>query len=258
LGSAFALIVAKHLFGGIGQNIFNPALIGRAFLMSAYPTYMTAKWISARFSSHLSSLPTSIERVLSDNAIAADSITGATPLASLKNLYSLLDSEQGVAIEQLTAIHGYFVSFESLKSLFLGTIGGCVGETSVLLLLLGGAYLFYKRIITWHIPLCYVFTVFLLAMVTEFFSPFHSLIGIPLYHVFSGGLILGALFMATDMVTSPLSHKGKIIFGIGCGVLAFVIRKWGGYPEGVSYSILIMNAFVPLIDRYTLPKPFGK
>lgn len=239
LGSGFAIVVAKQLFGGLGQNIFNPALIGRAFLLAAYPSIMTAQWISTRFS---------------ETWCTVSTVTGATPLNILGSTYKLAASDPEGSRQMIEQLG----SSSSLMNLFLGNCGGCIGETSALALLLGGLYLLWKKIISWHIPVAYIGTMFLLALCTEFFSPFHNYVQIPLYHVLSGGLLLGALFMATDMVTSPISSKGKLIFGIGCGVIAFAIRKGGGYPEGVSYSILIMNAFVPIIDRYCLPRIFGK
>ncbi|OPZ14971.1 MAG: Na(+)-translocating NADH-quinone reductase subunit B [Bacteroidetes bacterium ADurb.BinA245] len=144
-----------------------------------------------------------------------------------------------------------------MKSLFIGNIGGCIGETSAILLLLGALLLLWKKIITWHIPLSYI------ATVAAFMGIYYYVKGVPnlpyaiLFHILSGGLILGAFFMATDMVTSPVTKTGMIIFGIGCGVLASIIRLWGGYPEGVSYSILVMNGITPLIDKLTRPKVFG-
>lgn len=196
LGAFIAVFVAKMLFGGLGYNIFNPALVGRAFLMASFPVMMTT-WPKP-----------------------FDAITSATPLALLKDLPT--------------------TTLPSLWSLFFGNVGGCIGETSVFLLLLGAGYLFYKKIIDWRIPSAYLLTVVC----------FSWLFGAPLlYHLFAGGLMLGAFFMATDYTTSPMATKGKLIFGVGCGLLTMVIRIYGGYPEGVSYAILIMNMFVPLIDR---------
>jgi len=215
-GSFFAIAIGKQVFGGLGHNIFNPALAGRAFLMVSWPVYMTT-WQNPRWT--------------------ADAITTATPLALIKN-------------NQLTLLKG-----TTYIDLLLGNRGGCIGEVCIIALLVGAAYLFWKRYISWHIPLTYIAAVALLSRV--FNGPGGIFTGDALLSVLSGGLVLGALFMATDYVTSPLSNKGKVIFGISCGVLTFVIRKFSGYPEGVSYAILIMNAFVPVIDRFTYPKWFG-
>jgi electron transport complex protein RnfD len=150
-------------------------------------------------------------------------------------------------------------SMDTIQNLFWGNIGGCLGEISAAALLIGAAFLAYKHIIEWRIPVSYIATVFVL---TYIFGGINGLFSasllLPVFHIFAGGLILGAFFMATDMVTSPVTKRGRVIFGIGCGVLTVVIRLVGGYPEGVSYSILFMNMFVPLIDRYTVPKPFGE
>lgn len=208
LGSIFAIIVVKQLFGGIGQNIINPALAARAVLLASWPVAMT-KW-------------------------TIDGVATATPLAMLK---------AGEA------------NLPPLSKVFLGHIGGCIGETSALALLIGAAYLLYKKIISWEIPLFYIGTV---AILTTIIGRNGFMTGNGLYEIFTGGLILGAFFMATDYTTSPMTKNGKIVFAIGCGVLATVIRIFGGYPEGVSYSILIMNLFVPLIDKYITPKIFGE
>ncbi|MDO8535858.1 MAG: RnfABCDGE type electron transport complex subunit D [Candidatus Omnitrophota bacterium] len=215
-GSFFAIAIGKQVFGGLGHNIFNPALAGRAFLMVSWPVYMTT-WQNPRWN--------------------VDAITTATPLAMLK--------------------HGQIDILKSTTSLnlFLGNRGGCIGEVCIVALLVGAAYLFWKKYISWHIPLTYIASVAILSWAFNGFSGLFT--GDALLFVLSGGLMLGALFMATDYVTSPLSNKGKIIFGVSCGVLTFVIRKFSGYPEGTSYAILIMNAFVPLIDKVTHPKWFG-
>lgn len=250
IGSAFAIIIAKQLFGGLGFNIFNPALAGRAFLMASWPVYMTTKWHTFTPTNVLSQGITNITDMPEQ---AFDVVTQATPLGALKEVPKLL-SDLHVLPDML---HNLLFSKEMLKSLFVGNVGGCIGETSALLLILGGLFLLYKRIITWHVPAMYIGTVVI------FMYCYYSLSGFPypveatVYHVFSGGLMLGAFFMATDMVTSPVTWKGMLIFGAGCGILTCVIRLWGGYPEGVSYSILLMNTAVPLIDRYTKPRIFG-
>lgn len=205
LGSLFAMVVVKHLFGGLGCNIVNPALAARAMMLTSWPVPMTTWTI--------------------------DGVSGPTPLALIK---------MG-ATDQLPP----------LQDLFIGHVGGCIGETSALALLIGFGILLYKDIIKWHIPVVYVATVAVLSV--AFQRPVT-----PLYEILSGGLLLGAIFMATDYVTTPVTRRGQIIFAVGCGALATLIRTWGGYPEGVSYSILIMNLVVPLIDRATKPHIFGE
>jgi Na+-translocating ferredoxin:NAD+ oxidoreductase subunit D len=230
LGSIFAIGVAKMPFGGLGFNFINPALAGRAFLMASYPAAMT-HFGPTRFGS-LSGI---------------DGLSTATPLAQFK---------AAVADGSFQALDFQ----DALTNLFFGNVGGCLGETSVLALLIGGVLLLYKRIIPLRIPLCYIGTVFILNWIfngTESFFTSGAII-VPFYQIFAGGLFLGAIFMATDMVTSPITPKGKIIFAVGCGVLTYIIRKFGGYPEGVCYSILIMNLFVPLIERCTRPHIYGE
>jgi len=250
LGSVFAIIIAKQLFGGIGFNIFNPALAGRAFLMASWPVEMTTTWHPFSSGNVLSS---SLHGVQSLSQEAVDTITSATPLGVLKDGPGLL-KDLAVAPGQL---YEFLFSGEMLKSLFMGNIGGCIGETSALFILIGAAFLLYKRIITWHIPVSYIGTVVVIMLMYYLFidsdMPYRAI----LFHLLSGGLMLGAFYMATDMVTSPVTARGMIIFGAGCGIITSVIRLWGGYPEGVSYSILLMNAAVPLIDRLTKPRVFG-
>ena len=251
-GSVFAVIIAKEIFGGLGHNIFNPALAGRAFLMASWPALMTTKWITfpngMMFSSSFNAYS-----VLPKPAL--DALTGATPLAALKTVPALAKSFN---IQSQYNIYQTLFDMSNFKALAIGNIGGCIGETSALLLLAGALLLLFTRIINWRIPFSYIATfailIFAYYRITGFFLPYHALV----YHLLSGGLILGAFFMATDMVTSPVTGKGMFIFGAGCGVLTFAIRIWGGYPEGVSYSILLMNAAVPLIDKYCVPKIFGK
>ncbi|MCX7678336.1 MAG: RnfABCDGE type electron transport complex subunit D [Spirochaetes bacterium] len=257
IGSAFAIIIAKQLFGGIGFNIFNPALAARAFLMASWPVHMTTAWhqfnpgnILAKDIANIANLPPT----------AFDAITSATPLACLKSAPQII-ADYGASAE---AVLQTLLSNTMLKSLFIGSVGGCLGETSALFLLIGATFLFIKRIISWHIPITYILTVAIFMGIYYALRPLpgaesidHFLPRMVLFHILSGGLILGAFFMATDMVTSPVTHIGMIIYAIGCGVIASIIRLWGGYPEGVSYSILLMNAIVPLIDRYIKPKVFG-
>lgn len=217
VGSVFAIAIAKQAFGGLGQNIFNPALAGRAFVMAAWPKYMTT------FS----------------RPFVYDAVTQATPLSLLKEGKAAHLADMGL----------------SYWDLFWGFKGGSLGEVSVAALLLGGLYLLAKKIISWHVPVVYVATVGLLTWIFGGKNGFGS--GDSLFHILSGGLFLGAFFMATDYVTSPITKKGQVIFAFGCGLLTTVIRVWGGYPEGVCYSILVMNAVVPLIDRFVRPRRYG-
>jgi len=225
LGSAFGIIVGKHIFGGLGYNIWNPALLGRAFLMASWPVHMTTKWLPPRLGT-LSGI---------------DAVTTATPLNVLKEAHRVFSDPTSlpqqislarVSVSQLYNTHG-------LTNLFWGNVGGCIGEVSVVLLLLGAIFLFVKRIIDWRIPFTYVATVAFFGWIFGGAKGFFT--GNVLFQILSGGLILGAFYMATDMVTSPITHRGRILFGVGCGVLTVIIRAFGGYPEGVSYSILLMN-----------------
>ncbi|MCX8124310.1 MAG: RnfABCDGE type electron transport complex subunit D [Spirochaetes bacterium] len=250
VGSAFAIIIAKQLFGGLGYNIFNPALAGRAFLLASWPVEMTTLWHKFPGGFVIAQNPVfdpSMPKQL------VDSISGATPLGALKEGPKVLH-ELSLSTQPL---YDFLFSKAMIKSLFIGNIGGCIGETSALLLLIGALLLLWKRIITWHIPVSYIATVAAIMGIYYYFQGVPQIHYAILFHVLSGGLILGAFFMATDMVTSPVTKSGMIIFGIGCGIIASVIRLWGGYPEGVSYSILLMNAVTPLIDRLTRPKVFG-
>ncbi len=257
IGSAFSIIIAKQLFGGLGFNIFNPALAARAFLMASWPVHMTTRWHQFSQNNIISQM---IENSAGLPASAFDAITSATPLASLKGASKVI-TDFGASADGVIQT---LLSPQLLKSLFIGNIGGCLGETSVLFLLIGALFLLWKRIITWHIPVIYMATVavFMALYYTVYPLPGAESIDnflprIVLFHLLSGGLVLGAFFMATDMVTSPVTHKGMIIYAAGCGIITSIIRLWGGYPEGVSYSILLMNAVVPLIDRYIKPKVFG-
>ncbi len=218
VGAAFGIAIGKHAFGGLGQNVFNPALVGRVFVMHSWITRMTS------WSPPLTPLYADL-----------NGATYATPLNALK--------------ESLPQFR------PALESMFWGNIGGCIGETSALALLLGGLFLLLRGYIRWQTPVAFVGTV---ALLTAILPPREGVLAAsPLYHVLSGGLLLGAIFMATDMVTAPITGKGRLVFGLGCGAITALIRLYGGYPEGVSYSILIMNAVTPLIDRFTAPRPFG-
>lgn len=221
IGSAIAIIIAKHSMGGLGHNIFNPAHIGRAALMVSWPVAMTT-W---------SSLQTKV-----------DVVSSATPLGILK--------EQGYA-----SLLDTFGSKSALyQAMFLGNRNGSIGETCTLLLILGGVYLLYKRYINWEIP---VFMIGTVGLCTWIFGQDGLFSGDPVFHMMAGGLMIGAFFMATDMVTVPITKTGQIIFAVGAGLLTSLIRLKGGYPEGVCYSILLMNSVTPLIDLIVKPKRFG-
>jgi electron transport complex protein RnfD len=219
IGAVVAIAIGKQVFGGLGYNIFNPALVGRAFLQTAFPVAMTT-WIAPAM-------------------LKIDTTTFATPLANLK-------FHNAVALGTLT----------SLKDLFWGNIGGSLGETSALVLLLGGLFLLFRRVIDWRIPLGIILS---LSAFTGFFwiaNP--AKYANPLFHILAGGLLLGAIFMATDLVTSPIVPLAIWIYSLGIGFLVGLIRLFGGYPEGVMYSILIMNAFVPLLNHYIRPHILGE
>lgn len=228
IGAFFAIVIGKQVYGGLGHNPFNPALVGRVVLLISFPAQMT-RWA---FPSH---------PIFS--RAAADALSGATPLGWVKTHL--------MSHGQLPSVLPF-----NLQQLFLGQSGGCIGEISALALLIGGIYLTWKKIIPWVIPLAFIGTTFFITSLFWLISPGHFIN--PLYHLFSGGLFLGAIFMATDLVTTPVTRAGMILFGIGCGALTAVIRLFGGYPEGVSFAILLMNAVTPLLDRWTRPKIFGE
>jgi len=254
IGSVFAIAIGKQVFGGLGHNLFNPALLGRAFLLASWPSLVTSNWSMTKNTFHLMSESMNSMN-LSSLQNVPEAITSATPLAAMKSVRALAETDPVIAQQVMDNM----TSMDSISQLFIGNIGGVIGEVSVLALLIGAAYMAFRYIISWRIPMSYILTVFVLTFAFGGLGGiFSASIMLPFYHIFSGGLILGAFFMATDMVTSPVTKKGMIIFGIGAGLLTAVIRLWGGYPEGVSYSILLMNCCVPLIDRWTTPKPFGE
>ena len=228
IGALVAIGVGKMSFGGLGQNIFNPALVGRCFLLVSFPAQMTS-W--PKIGQHLSYL---------------DAETGATPLYYMKEAIKNGDLHQLEKVPDSLSLllgNGYAEGM------------GTVGEVCALALLLGLAYMLWKKIITWHIPVSIIGTVFVLAGLFHLANPVYA---DPLTVILSGGLMLGAIFMATDYVTSPMTPKGQIIYGVSIGVLTLVIRNWGSYPEGMSFAILIMNAFTPIINMYVKPKRFGE
>ena len=233
-GAVTSIGIAKHMFGGLGNNVFNPALIGRAIIMASFPAAMTTWGISILSAGH----------PITSTFMHIDAITSATPLEILKH--------QGY--DHLVNVFGG--NIELYKTMLFGNKTACgLGETSAFLTILGGLFLIWKGYIKWQVPLVMVGTVGLL---TWIFSGSHGLFtGDPIFHMMAGGLLLGAFFMATDMVTTPISIPGKIIFAFGCGSITTLIRLVGGYPEGVCYSILLMNTLTPLIDRLFVPKKFG-
>lgn len=221
VGAIVAIGIAKMPFGGLGHNPFNPALVARVFLLIAFPVAMTS-W----------PVPTPVWGF-------ADAVTGPTPLGLLKESASLDMSQM-----------------PSYTNLLVGQMGGSFGEVSAIALLIGAAFLLWKRIISWHIPVAFMLTVFIFSGIFWLIDPTHY--ASPFFHLLTGGIVLGACFMATDMVTSPTSHSGMLVFGCGCGLITIIIRLFGAYPEGVSFSILIMNALVPLINKGFKPKTYAK
>jgi electron transport complex protein RnfD len=219
LGGIVAIVLGKQVFGGLGYNSFNPALIGRTVLLISFPVQMTT-WMMPR----------------------THEITSATPLSEVKMAVGL----QGAIPDELKA---------QLGSVIMGGFGGQLGVISGFALIAGGAYLLYRKIITWHTPVSFIGSAFILSGIL--WAVDSSKYPSPVFHLFTGGLLLGAFFMATCWVTTPITTKGMLIFGTGCGVLTILIRIFGGYPEGVAFSILLMNAATPVIDRYTVPKKFG-
>ncbi len=224
-GSGIAIVIGKQIYGGLGYNPFNPALVARVILLISFPVQMTS-WVkpSPLFSGTI------------------DVVTTATPLGEMKTHLLVEKSLAGFTMG-------------GLWNPFIGNIGGCIGETSVIALLIGAGFLLYRGYITWHIPLTFVGTVFVLSGLFWLINPDQYMN--PIFHIVTGGLMLGAFYMATDMVSSPVTSRGMMVFGAGCGIITIIIRLFGGYPEGVSYSILLMNAATPLIDRYTRPITFG-
>ena len=223
LGNFFAIVVVKQLYGGLGKNFMNPALAGRAALVACYASQMTS-WIDP----NAGWAPLSLRGV--------DVVTAATPMAMIG--------------EDFAGLTGTY----SVSDMFIGFIGGSAGEISSMMLLIGGLYLIFRKVISWHIPVAYIGSVALLALI---FPHGNDPVQYMLYSVFGGGLMLGAFFMATDYVTSPVTKKGQIIFGVGCGLITVFIRTFGSFPEGVCYSILLMNCTVWIIDKHVKPTRFG-
>jgi len=227
VGALVAIGMAKMSFGGLGKNVFNPALVARVFLLISFPVQMTS-WPK----------PHAIIHGLTD------AITGPTPLGIVKE-----GLRAGQTISELKP------ELPTYMQELMGQMGGSMGEVSAIALILGGIYMLFKKIITWHIPVSMLLTVVIFTGILWGIDPLHY--ADPIFHLLTGGMLLGAIFMATDMVTSPMTHGGQIVFGIGVGVLTILIRIWGAYPEGVSFAILLMNAVVPLINRGFKPRRFG-
>lgn len=230
IGALVAIGVGKMSFGGLGSNVFNPALVGRCFLLVSFPAQMTSWPQAGQLTSYL------------------DAETGATPLAIMKQAIKAGDA---TILEQLPSSFNMMIGLPDSCQTGAGTIG----EVCAIALLLGLAFMLWRGIITWHTPVSIIATVFVLSGLLHIANPIYA---DPLAVLFSGGLMLGAIFMATDYVTSPMCGRGQLIYGVGIGVLTVVIRNWGSYPEGMSFAILIMNAFTPLINTYVKPKRFGE
>ncbi len=244
IGAFVSIGIAKMSFGGLGKNPFNPALVGRVFLLISFPVQMTS-W--------------PVPKPLFSSGIV-DAVTGPTPLGIIKEgLKDHANTVQELFEKGVTAIvDGQEVVYRipTYVNELIGFQGGSLGEVSAIALIIGAIYMLYRKIITWHIPVSYLLTAFIFAGICWLIDPTYYVN--PLFHLVTGGLILGVFFMATDMVSSPMSVRGQIVFGIGCGLITMIIRFWGAYPEGVSFAILIMNAFAPLINRVFKPKRFGE
>ncbi|MDX9903750.1 MAG: RnfABCDGE type electron transport complex subunit D [Bacteroidales bacterium] len=228
IGAVISIGVAKMTFGGLGSNPFNPALVGRVFLLISFPVQMTSWPVPSGFRTGY-----------------LDAVTGATPLGILTE--GVKAGESVASLMEKVPTH---------MQLFYGYMGGSMGEIAAAALILGGIYMLWKKIISWHIPVSILVSVALFTGILWLADP--TKYADPGFHLLTGGIMLGAIFMATDYVTSPMTHKGMIIYGVGIGVITVLIRTWGAYPEGVSFAILIMNAFVPLLNMYIKPKRFGK
>lgn len=229
IGALVAIGIGKMSFGGLGCNIFNPALVGRVFLLISFPVQMTT-W----------------PKPLGLASSYIDAETGATPLAILKE--ALKNGQSVTEVMSSGNIAGY-------REMFLGNMGGSLGEVAAIALLVGFVYMLFRKIITWHIPVTIFATVFVFSGILYLCNPEHFVS--PVFHLLSGGMMLGAIFMATDYVTSPMAVKGMVIYGIGIGIITVIVRVFGAYPEGMSFAILIMNGFTPLINRYCKPARFA-
>ncbi len=245
VGAFIAIIIGKHVFGGLGQNLFNPAMVARVALLVSFPLEMTS-WI----------LPQPLFTPAAPGLMESIAITfkGIAPVdaVSSASLLGHVRTELGRDVLLDNALAGQ----ASHWSLMLGNVPGSLGETSAVLILIGGLFLLWRKIITWHIPLAMLVTLAALATVFNFLDPLHY--ADARYHLLTGGVMLGAFFIATDLVTSPVTVRGQLLFGAGIGALVYVIRTWAGYPEGVGFAILLMNALTPLIDHYIRPRIYGR
>jgi Na+-translocating ferredoxin:NAD+ oxidoreductase subunit D len=231
IGALVTIGVGKMSFGGLGKNPFNPALVGRVFMLISFPVQMTS-W--------------PIPKPIFDGGLMTDAITGPTALGILKEGIGA-----GKTIDQIMTDPSMPEYIDRLT----GNMGGSLGEMSAIALILGGIFMVWRKVINWQLPVSIIVTVFVFAGIFHLIDPTHYID--PMFHLFTGGLMLGAIYMATDMVSSPMNMSGKLIFGIGIGLLTIIIRLWGAYPEGISFAILIMNAFTPLINNSFKPKRFG-
>lgn len=247
LGGFLSIVVGKQVFGGLGQNVFNPAMVARIALLVSFPVEMT-RWVvpAPLFSENAPGFLDALRITFlgADSFATIDGLSRATPLGHLKTAFT----EGGT----VSALEGHYSTLDALT----GVSAGSMGETAAGLLLLGGLFLIWKRIITWHVPVAMLGSLAVLAAIGQLVDPEHQ--AGPVFHVLSGGAMLGAFFIATDLVTSPVTKTGQILFGIGCGVLVFVIRTWTAYPEGVGFAVLLMNALTPLIDHYIRPRVYGR
>ena len=245
VGALLAIVVGKQVFGGIGQNLFNPAMVARVALLISFPLEMTT-WV-APYPLFTESTPGFIEslRITFDLTTRFDTVSSASILGHIKTELS-----RGLSLSEIST------DSYSTFNLAVGTVAGSLGETSAILILAGGLMLLFTRVISWHIPVSMLLTITVLATLFNFIDADrypHAL-----YHLLSGATLLGAFFIATDLVTSPITRTGQLLFGAGCGALVFIIRTWAGYPEGMAFAVMLMNGFTPMIDHYIKPRIYGR
>lgn len=244
-GAIFGIALGKHIYGGVGQNLFNPAMLARVALLIAFPLQMTSWILPQSFGSAL--MPDFMQslQITFFGAQPVDGVTGATALGHMKTAFT----QHRIAADVLATDF-------SVQQALVGTTAGSMGETSEWLVLLGGVWLLALRIISWEAPISMVLSLGMLAAIAHVLEPTHN--AGALFHLSSGGILLGAVFIATDPVTSPATSRGRLVFGVGCGALTFVIRSFGSFPEAIAFSVLFMNALTPLIDRYVRPRAYGR
>jgi len=244
LGSFCAIVIGKQIFGGLGQNLFNPAMLARTILLVSFPLEMTT-WIAPKpFGSEAAPGPSEGWGITWNGIPQLDAVSSASMLGHVRTELTRGENVPDILLSL----------YDPIASA-VGTTAGSLGETSAILFLLGGLFLIFKRVISWHIPAAIISTVALLSLIASAIDPAHY--AGPLFHLLGGGLMLGAFFIATDPVTSPVSNAGKLLFGAGIGLMLFIIRNWGGYPEGMAFAVLLMNAATPLIDYYIKPRIYG-